>query len=151
MAPLLSFVFFVLALYFHRCLCAQCKVTPDSPDWPSDEQWQALNNSVSGHLIQPVPPGAVCHPDFPQYNNASCGALYGKWTDPSFHYSTPATVDYNDDACLPSADTPCSAAGYPAYVVDAASASDVQAAVQYAAKTGVRLIVKATGHDFVGR
>ena len=153
MASLLHVVIlFLFGLCFRQCVCStQCKVTPASPDWPTDTQWQALNSSVSGRLIQPIPPGAVCHEEWPQYDNVSCSALYGQWSNASFHYNTPATSDYNDDACLPSAIAPCSSSGYPAYVVAAASASDVQAAVRFAAQTGVRLIVKGTGHDFLGR
>ena len=151
MASLLYTLILFFGFCFQQCICAQCKPIPGSADWPTDSQWQALNVSVSGRLIQPIPPGAVCHEDLPQYDNASCTALASQWTDSSFHHTTPATVDYNDDACLPSSDSPCSSSGYPAYVVDAASAADVQAAVQFAAKTGVRLIVKATGHDFIGR
>jgi len=39
----------------------------------------------------------------------------------------------------------------PNYVVHVAAVSDVQAAVKFAAKYHIRLTVKTTGHDFVGR
>ncbi|KAK4495007.1 hypothetical protein PRZ48_013334 [Zasmidium cellare] len=58
---------------------------------------------------------------------------------------------YNDETCLPTAKTPCSTAGYPAYVIEAETATDVQAGVRFARDTGVRLIVKGTGHDVSGR
>ena len=151
MARLLSTFLVFFGAFFNEGACTTCKVTPDSPDWPSDAQWQALNASVSGRLIKPTPPAVVCHPDRPQYDNASCNALLSQWTNSSFHLDTPATADYNDDTCLPSPDAPCSDDGYPAYVVAATNASDVQEGVKFAAKTGVRLIVKGTGHDWPGR
>ena len=36
-------------------------------------------------------------------------------------------------------------------MVEASNAYDVQQAVLFAAETGVRLIVKGTGHDYGGR
>lgn len=125
----------------------RCKVTPSSPYWPSDSEWQALNRSVSGNLVAPVPLGAVCHPTRPEFNNQSCSSLVTQWTNSSFIASDPAAVAYNDDTCLPNPLAPCSASGYPAYVIAARNAKDVQEGVKFAHRTGVRLIVKGTGHD----
>ena len=151
MPRLLFLLFFLCGTCFWCGAYARCKITPDSPDWPSEDEWQALNASISGRLIKPTPPGAVCHPELPQYNNASCNALIAKWSDSTYHLSEPVTVDYNDDACLPGPNAPCNSSGYPAYVIAAESATDIQAGVKFAARTGVRLIVKGTGHDYPGR
>lgn len=128
-----------------------CKPIAGSPDWPAQSEWQAFNESISGRLIAPVPPGVVCQPLSPLYNNDSCQLLYSQWSNSTFHAQNPFTSDYNDDTCLPSALAPCSAAGYPAYVVNATNAKHVQEGVKFAHKTGVRLIVKGTGHDWPGR
>ena len=128
-----------------------CKPTPSSSDWPSVADWEALNKSVSGNLIAASPPGVVCQPQLSQFNNASCALLINQWTNSSFHSNNPVSVDYNDDTCLPSPIAPCSGAGYPVYIVNATQASDVQEAVVFAKKAGARLIVKGTGHDFLGR
>jgi len=77
--------------------------------------------------------------------------LRTQWANSSFKADNPFLADYNDDTCLPDPRAPCSAAGYPVYVVNATSVADVQAGVRFAKKTGVRLIVKGTGHDFPGR
>jgi FAD/FMN-containing dehydrogenase len=61
------------------------------------------------------------------------------------------SVDYNDVTCLPDDEHQCSPAGYPRYVVQAVNANDVQQVVLFATETGVRLVVKGTGHDFLGR
>ena len=129
----------------------RCKVSPSSPNWPSDAEWQALNRSVSGNLIAPVPLGAVCHPTRPEFNNQSCTLLQTQWVNSSFIASDPAAVDYNDDTCLPSPLANCSASGYPAYVIAARNAEDIQRGVKFAYRTGVRLIIKGTGHDGPGR
>ena len=129
----------------------RCKVTPSSPRWPSKAQWTALNESVSGRLMVPPLPGAVCQPLRPEFDAQACLSVQIAWTNSSFHASQLATVDYNDDSCSPNATTPCSAAGYPAYVIKATNANDVQQGVKFAARTGVRLVVKNTGHDYPGR
>lgn len=128
-----------------------CKPTSSSSNWPPQSAWQDLNNTVSGKLFADVPPASVCHPENPLYNNATCALVLSQWTNTSFHASNPVSVDYNDEGCLPDARAPCLASAYPAYVMHAINASDVQAAVKFAADTGVRLIVKGTGHDLLGR
>lgn len=129
----------------------QCKPLPGDLHWPSNSKWQTLNSSVSGRLIKPVPLGAVCHPSWAQFDNTTCQDVAKKWSSTSFHYKDPESVDYNDETCLPDPSTPCSNDGYPSFVVEAASVKDVQEAVSFAKSTGVRLIIKATGHDFPGR
>jgi hypothetical protein len=51
---------------------AACKAVPGSADWPSISAWAALNASLGGQLIQPTPPGAVCHSDEEGYDAALC-------------------------------------------------------------------------------
>lgn len=128
-----------------------CKPLPGSANWPSHSDWHALNTSVSGRLIAPVPPGLVCQTNSTIHSTAACSELLAQWPNSSFHADEPFTVDYNDDSCLPDPRAPCSAAPLPAYVVNATNAGDVQAAVKFAERTGVRLIVKGTGHDFLSR
>ena len=145
----------VVALGFSSIVIAApqpyCKPTPGSAEWPAASEWQSLNDSISGRLIAPVPPGLVCQPTSASFNNETCQTLVEQWGNSTFQAGSPFTSDYNDDTCLPDARAPCSAAGYPAYVVNATNASHVQAGVAFAHKTGVRLIVKGTGHDFIGR
>lgn len=151
MARFCHLICLVFGVFSRQALSASCKVSPDSPLWPLQSAWQTLNTSISGRLIKPTPPGAACHPGWPHYNNASCNAVLSQWSNSSFHLSNPATGDYNDESCLPSSSAPCSSSGYPAYVVAATCAEDVQAGVRFAEETGLRLIVKGTGHDFPGR
>ena len=128
-----------------------CKPQPGDPHWPSQTAWHALNASVDGRLIDPTPPGAVCHPSWPQYDKGNCAQVAKSWLNSQFHALNLFSADYNDETCLPSADAPCSSAGYPSYVIESVNPKDVQEGVWFAQKTGVRLIVKATGHDFPGR
>jgi hypothetical protein len=131
-----------------------CKATPGSAGWPSLSSWNALNDTLGGQLIKPVPPGAVCHPDQPTYNATVCPSVQTAWSTFTFDLDDPvnsAWNNFNNDTCLPDPQYPCSGTGYPQYVVNATSAAHVQAGVNFARENNVRLIVKGTGHDYLGR
>lgn len=131
-----------------------CKPLPNTPAWPSDDAWMKLNESIGGSLISPPPPGAVCHPSWPKlYSNDTCTAFRQDWINSSWHAANPITSDYNDDTCIPYPEfgATCSRAGYPAYTVNASEVSHVVEAVKFVKESGVRLVIKGTGHDFPGR
>ena len=52
---------------------------------------------------------------------------------------------------MPDANAPCSGDGYPVYVVAAQNEEDIKAAVDFARSKKIRLNIKSTGHDFLGR
>jgi hypothetical protein len=56
-----------------------------------------------------------------------------------------------NDTCLPDPQYLCSGIGYPQYVVNATTAEHVKAVVDFARKNNIRLIIKGTGHDYLGR
>ena len=136
-----------------------CKAVPGSSNWPSQDSWHSLNSSVGGALLAPLPPAIVCDHTRPRiYNQASCAAVGTEWQNASFHYQDPVSLDWpnwQNDSCLPTAifskNTQCNTSPFPHYVVNATNEKQVAAAVKFAAKTGVRLSVKGTGHDFLGR
>lgn len=133
---------------------SKCKAAPGSPDWPSTADWTALNTTLSGALLQPPPPGAVCHPDQPTYDNTTCLSLQQKWLLSSYHVEQPISNlwnNFNNDTCLPDPSLPCSPEGYPVYVINATSAEDVKAGIQFAGAHNLRVIIKGTGHDYLGR
>ena len=133
----------------------KCKAVPGTPSWPSDSAWTTLNNTISGALIKSVPPGGVCHPGQPNYNNNSCAAVAELWTSSwDFYEDDPvgnAFNNWNNDTCLPDPQLPCSDVGYPVYVINASIPEHVQAGINFARENNVRLIVKSSGHDFLGR
>lgn len=70
------------------------------------------------------------------YNNRFIGSLF---------------QNFNNDTCLPDPAAPCSSGGYPVYVINATCADHIKAGVDFARKNNVRLIVKNSGHDYIGR
>lgn len=133
---------------------SKCKAVPGSRDWPSDSEWAKLNRTLGGQLIKPVPPGGVCHPTYPTFDPVACPAVALGWLTNAFHAADPVSStenNWNNDTCLPVPTVPCSGDGYPRYVVNATNAEHVQKGVDFARKNNVRLIVKGTGHDYLGR
>ncbi|KAI1809726.1 FAD-binding domain-containing protein [Poronia punctata] len=131
-----------------------CKAFPGTDSWPSRETWSRLNQTLGGKLLAPTPPAAACHKEQATFDLNLCASIGKEWTDDAFHTENPISSmwqQYNNDTCLPSQDTPCSPTGYPAYVVDARSASDVKKGIDFAREHNIRVVVKSTGHDYQGR
>ncbi|GJN91231.1 hypothetical protein Rhopal_004249-T1 [Rhodotorula paludigena] len=122
---------------------------PSQPCWPSTASWAALNSSLQGHLIRPDGP-AACTP-------AQC-------VDPHWRIEQPGGVMFlnfeNGLGLLPDdpsvgatavAVSPASGDRTLSYVLEAHSADDVSQGVAFAAEHRLRLRVKSTGHDYLGR
>jgi len=111
-----------------------CKAVPGAPGWPSSQDWAHLNSSLDGRLLQPVPPGAVCHPGQPSYDPTECAAVNASWSTYEFHQADPISVDWNqwaNDSCLPREGAPCSGRGYPVFVINATEARHVQLGIKF--------------------
>ena len=139
-----------------------CKPLPGDPDWPAPSTWAAFNSSISGRLLAPLPPAAVCyHSTGAPADPSVCSTVTGRWFESAYHANDPVSVawpNWEDDACVPpklygnsSVPRGCATTQYPRFVVNASSTPHVAAAVKFAGKTGVRLVVKGTGHDMSGR
>lgn len=112
----------------------KCKAVPGNPDWPSPDIWKALNESIGGRLLQPTPLGAVCHPGQASYSAAQCPVVQAAWFAEPLHSEDPVSAywsNWSRDTCLPDPRAPCSAAGYPVYVVNATTAEHVKAGVDF--------------------
>jgi hypothetical protein len=60
---------------------------------------------------------------------------------------------YTNRTCLPGHDrtSPCTIGYYPEYVINSSSVAHVQAGVNFARRYNIRLVIKNTGHDFLGK
>ena len=134
------------------------KSYPGSAKYPTVAQWTQFNTTLGGKLIAGLPPQAVCYA--PQYNEAQCSTIGAQLMNASYVAQTPLGIDSpwwsgNDcPATLNGAMGPaggCQLGNYSTYVVEASTASDVSMAVKFAAAHNLRLIVKNTGHDILGR
>ncbi|KAI0399663.1 FAD binding domain protein [Xylaria palmicola] len=135
-------------------LASNCRCIPGDKCWPSQQKWSRLNSTVNGRLIAAVPLASVCHGA--SYDEAACKALGDVWALPQTHYPNPVEVmapewqNYTCDPFTPK-DSPCDLGNYVQYTINISSVADIQAGLQFAQQNNVRLIIKNTGHDYLGK
>ncbi|KAM0263348.1 hypothetical protein ACHAQJ_001204 [Trichoderma viride] len=134
---------------------------PDQSCWPSDADWRAFNATLSGRLRATVMLGSPCFPSSSDYNKSTCATILANYNDGDFREQTYGAMAYTewescgDANCFPSQLAPqsniCSLGRMSAYYVDAEVPTDVQATLQFTNRHNIRLSIKNTGHDFLGR
>lgn len=64
----------------------QCRSIPGDPSWPSEDDWDGLNQTVQGRLIANTPLAAACHHSSldgtDTYDQEKCDALRDAWFFP---------------------------------------------------------------------
>ncbi|OJD34048.1 fad binding domain protein [Diplodia corticola] len=129
-----------------------CKCIPGDACWPAAEAWAELNTTVSGKLIANKPLAHVCHD--PDYDEAACTELKSEWVWPLVFQDAPtAMMDPVWQNCTPYTprEQPCELGQDAVYSINVTSASDMAAGVKFAAANNIRLVVRNTGHDFLGK
>jgi FAD/FMN-containing dehydrogenase len=134
---------------------------PGQPCWPSVAEWKAFNATVSGHLHATVMLGSPCFPSESNYDNATCANAKAHYFNATFREQTyGATEIVNWEACGPYNCYPsifaaqgatCSLGRMSAMYVDAQSPADVAATIAFVRAHCIRLVVKNSGHDYLGR
>ncbi|RSM10845.1 hypothetical protein CEP52_003301 [Fusarium oligoseptatum] len=132
----------------------KCRCLPGDACWPSTSVWNEFNKTVDGGLIKTVPIGSPCHD--PTYDAVACTALQTAWKLPQTHFSSSSSVMqafFANQSCDPflAESRPCTLGNYPAYAVKVSNARQVAAAVRFANDNNIRLVVRNTGHDYLGR
>ncbi|KIK55607.1 hypothetical protein GYMLUDRAFT_47820 [Collybiopsis luxurians FD-317 M1] len=141
-----------------RCRC----LYPDPSCWPSDADFASLASQVSQPLIYPVPPESACYPASDPSGNCAeviASTSDGNWRSnqsgsmQSPNFETFIFQNGSIRACFlnTSLGVPCQQGSVPPVGVDARMAEDIQAAVVFAKKWNLRVVVKNTGHDYLGR
>ena len=117
---------------------ARCR--PGDAGWPTEGQWQELGRQVGGRLLKPRSPLETC---LQAPGSAACTALLESLKNPYFIGDEVALTQTSGwvDAWTsrPSA-----------YAVAARSTQDVVAAVDFARRHNLRLVVKGGGHGYQG-
>jgi len=117
------------------------RVRPGDPGWPSDESWEQLNSEVGGRLIKVRSPLDAC---FEAPSGAACAQVFKELKNPYYLGDEAAltqTLGWVDAwTSRPSV-----------YAVAAETTSDIVAAVNFARKYNLRLVVKGGGHSYQGQ
>ncbi|OJK02345.1 hypothetical protein ASPACDRAFT_76732 [Aspergillus aculeatus ATCC 16872] len=133
---------------------SDCHCLPGDDCWPSTSSWDTLNSTVNGRLIATVPIGTPCHA--PNYDAAACKELQSNWYYPQTHMDTSSSVMqtyFANQSCDPftSVDRPCLLGNYVDYAVNVSSSDEVVAAINFAKSNNIRVVIRNTGHDYLGR
>ncbi|KAI0812952.1 putative FAD-dependent isoamyl alcohol oxidase [Xylaria sp. FL0064] len=147
----------ICALALLTSVDATCRSIPGDADWPNEETWTQLNTTIQGRLIQTIPQASVCHTaPFSAFNQDACNTLQTTWSLSETYELKPAEIMngyYQNQSCDPFTDSskPCELGNYASYSVNVTGADDVIAAIDFAHEQNVRLVVKSTGHDYIGK
>ncbi|KAH8653558.1 hypothetical protein BX600DRAFT_385991 [Xylariales sp. PMI_506] len=147
-------VSWLVAAYTGYAAALTCKCFPGDTCWPSTAEWNQLNETVDGRLIETVPIGSPCHA--PNYNATECKYLQKEWRNEVLHLNSSSSVMqpfFANNSCDPfqPVATPCKLGNYVRYTVNATSVADIQAAVNFAKEKNIRFVIRNTGHDYLGR
>src|SRR5262249_27361855 len=114
---------------------------PNQPCWPTAADWGRLGSSLRGKLEQPRSPLLPCRNDAA---SEACAAAIAGLKNPFYIQDQAGGTESAGwlDAWV---------AAPSAYAVAAESADDVVAAVSFAREHHLRLVIKGTGHDYLGR
>ncbi|KAF2097315.1 FAD-binding domain-containing protein [Rhizodiscina lignyota] len=160
------------SLFFYL-LCLLPFVLCKNAQRPNDN-WQQLNQTVGGRLFRGTPLALPCfsfyegHPH--DRDPASCAALQKNYTDADIRIDLYAGfMNSQDEICASNAsnqclldsmnpldplaytDVSCNQGSVSPYYVAIKTAEDIRAAFEFSRRTGTRLSIKATGHDYLTR
>ncbi|KAF7945317.1 hypothetical protein EAE96_010092 [Botrytis aclada] len=133
-----------------------CRYLPSDPAWPNQTAWNHLNQSTSGKLIRGVPLAQPCYA--PHFDHEKCSQIQEAWLLQSPFETNPVNIIspyWLNNSCSPFLDSDpsgiCVLGNLASYALNISSASDVITALKFVQENYIRLTIKNTGHDFLGR
>lgn len=139
---------------FSRANDTSCRCYPGDLCWPTESIWNEFNKTVGGKLIATTPIAAVCHDA--HYDESECQHLEDVWYVPETHIESSSSImapifaNRSCDPFLPP-ESPCVIGAYIRYAVNATAESDFQATLKFAKTHNIRLVIRNTAHDFLGK
>lgn len=118
-----------------------CRCQPNEPCWPTNKEWKDLAKQLTGRLVKPISVLAPCRKDA---QSTQCTLALLKIHNPFYLSADPGVAQSQGWA---------EAWQYQnsAYAIEAQTTADVVAAVNFARNHHLRIVIKGTGHDYLGR
>ncbi|KAK8074142.1 FAD-linked oxidoreductase [Apiospora phragmitis] len=121
-----------------------CRTIPSDAAWPDISVWAKLNDTVGGKLVAAVPLAAPCHKTLngqPRalYDEEKCAVLRDTWFFPETHLespSSPMSYFFSNNTCNP----------WLGPILH-----DIREGIRFATKSNIRLVIRNTGHDYLGK
>lgn len=140
-----------------------CKCFYGQPCWPSSESFTGLASNLSQPLLSPTPPALACYSSDAD-STAACADVQANTRNGTWRSNVPGAMqNVNFEAYIFPNNTvsacylsttlgfACEQGAIPPVGVDARNAEDVQAAVRFARRHNLKVVVHNTGHDYLGR
>jgi hypothetical protein len=132
-----------------HCRC----LSTDSTCWPNSSDWQIFNASAGGRLISPQQLASVC--EWIPPNVDACNIVKAQWSNASWRSDQVGAMqnpNWENGSCSIIPDTTsCTQGSVPIYAVNAILPEHVQTTIRFVSRRNLRLIIKTTGHDYLGR
>ncbi|KAM7211559.1 hypothetical protein V8F06_013056 [Rhypophila decipiens] len=133
-----------------------CKVIPGDRKWPGVPEWNALNKTVGGRLIRGTPVAQLCYG--PNADATKCSDLQSSWGVVDHFLNNPVAVIppyWDNNTCHPFVPlgtdvSSCGIGNLAVYAINVSDAATVAAGMKFARQKNIRLVIKNTGHDFLG-
>ncbi|KAL7787163.1 FAD binding domain-containing protein [Trichoderma ceciliae] len=131
-----------------------CRYLPGDCEWPKEDEWKHFNATLSGRLIRGIPLAHSCY-DLTR-DSSTCGKIRNQWAFDELYCNDPVNVMFPywlNNTCNPfrTNDGTCTLGNLASYAINVSGAADVIAGIKFAGEKNIRLIIKNTGHDIVGR
>ncbi|CAI7649260.1 unnamed protein product [Penicillium glandicola] len=129
---------------------------PGDPDWPTESEWNQLNETIQGRLIKGVPLAHTCFGPTTSQAEVVCNALRNEWDFVTPFLEDPVNVMspyWQNDSCNPflASIGSCHLGNMASYAIEVADATTAIAGLSFAKEKNLRLTIKNTGHDYLGR
>ncbi|CAG8103616.1 unnamed protein product [Penicillium salamii] len=155
----LSLVYFIAGLAIATPETRHCRCRPHEECWPAHQEWSRLNDTIHGNLVAVRPVASVCHE--PEFDGLACKAVTENWHDSLWRTAQPGAVQWenweswaeHNETCYIELekDTKCSQGRVSLYSAKVQTAEHIQKAVVFARTHNLRLAIRNSGHDYLGR
>ncbi|KAK6068145.1 FAD binding domain-containing protein [Seiridium cupressi] len=133
---------------------SNCRYLPGDAQWPTDKDWRELNTTTNGKLIVGTPLAQACYTPTVDFDRGSCTKVRDAWTLGETYHEDAVNIMspyWLNDTCSPFSGTSCKQGNIASYAVEIDGAKTVTAALKFAREKNVRVSIKNTGHDYIGR
>nr|ANM86473.1 putative 6-hydroxy-D-nicotine oxidase [Cladonia uncialis subsp. uncialis]AUW31378.1 putative 6-hydroxy-D-nicotine oxidase [Cladonia uncialis subsp. uncialis] len=137
----------------------ECRYLPSDVEWPTHEDWSALNLTSGGRLIRGVPLAQACYR--PSLDETQCATIRDEWIQVTPYIDDPVNVMqpyWQNDTCSPfppyasvDGSGSCTLGNLAQYAINVTNAQSVIAGINFVQDKNIRLTIKNTGHDYLGR
>ncbi|PPQ90234.1 hypothetical protein CVT25_012993 [Psilocybe cyanescens] len=147
-----------------------CRCLYGQDCWPSKNAFASLSIQLTRPLLYPQPPASRCYVEAQPllqksaFGTDNCSDIIHQYTNGTWRADEPGAMQNTNfetfllsngtiEACYldVTLGSPCLQGSIPPVGVDARTVTDIQAAINFAKRSNLRLVVKNTGHDYLGR